>query len=313
MTSEQKSASDTDLRIGDFSKVDASGPAVSSVGRGWNGVDAMRFQHAGIDPGTSAPLSRHLLAVHLGRPVDLSVKSDGRVTEAVLSPGSVTIIPADAPSEAHWTEGVVYDTLHLYVDPGLVRNVAEVGGLDPDRAEIVPAVGIRDPEIERTALSLLGEIEAESPVGGKLYAEASANQLAVHLLRRYSSLSQGTARKTARQPIGGLSSLTLRLVTEYIEEHLDQSLSLADLASLTNLSPNHFAILFRRSTSLPPHQYLINRRVERSRLLLSATDTPLAEIAYQAGFTDQAHMTRHVRRLLGTTPGSLRRSARFSS
>lgn len=306
--SEHKSAAGAVSPSRDSTPVGAFAPVASSRGRDWHGIDAMRFRHTS-GGASGPPFSRHLLVVHLGRTVHVSVKAGGLAGEATVTPGSVTIVPAGAPNEARWTEGVVYDTLHLYVDPALVREAAEAGGVDPDRVQIVPAVGVRDAEIERAALSLLGELEAEG-LSGRLYAEASAVRLAVHLLRHHASLPPDIAHKAARRPEGSLPGPALRLVAEYVEANLDRrGLSLAELAGLVGLSPNHFATLFRRSTGLAPHRYLINRRVEHARLLLSATGAPLAEVANRSGFADQAHMTRHFGRLLGITPGSLRRGS----
>lgn len=265
----------------------------------------MRFRHTS-GGASGPPLSHHLLVIHLGKPVELAVAATGRAGKTAVTPGSVTIVPEGAPNEARWTEGVVYDALQLRVKPTLLRRAAEAGGMDPDRIEVVPAVGVRDPEIEHAARSLLGELETES-LGGRMYAEALANQLAVHLLRSHSTLPRGVSQKGARRPGGNLPDPVLRLVTEYVEANLDRGISLAELAELASLSPNHFATLFRRTTGLPPHRYVVNRRVERARLLLSATKDPLAEVARHAGFADQAHMTRQFRQVLGITPGSLRR------
>src|SRR5437660_1100939 len=79
----------------------------------------------------------------------------------------------------------------------------------------------------------------------------------------------------------------LRAVEEYIEEHLDGCPTLAQLAAVVRLNPYHFARQFKAATGLPPHQYVILRRVERAKQLLQAgTDLSLAEVALHAGFSD---------------------------
>src|SRR4029453_13688416 len=102
----------------------------------------------------------------------------------------------------------------------------------------------------------------------------------------------------------------LRSVVEYIEEHLDAGPTLEQLAAVARLSPYHFARQFKAATGLPPHQYVILRRVERTKQRLQAgTDLSLAEVAASAGFSDQSQFTHHFKRLVGVTPGQFRMSA----
>jgi AraC family transcriptional regulator len=102
-------------------------------------------------------------------------------------------------------------------------------------------------------------------------------------------------------------------VVEYIEEHLDADPSLEQLAAVARLSPYHFARQFKAATGLPPHQYVILRRVERAKQLLQGDgDLPLAEVAAGAGFSDQSQFSRHFKRLAGVAPGQFHRSARIA-
>jgi AraC family transcriptional regulator len=99
-------------------------------------------------------------------------------------------------------------------------------------------------------------------------------------------------------------------VVEYTEEHLDAGLTLEQMAAVAHLSVSHFARQFRRATGLPPHQYVIARRVERAKHLLQAgTDLSLALVAAHAGFSDQSQFCRHFRRVVGVMPAQFRRSA----
>ena len=69
---------------------------------------------------------------------------------------------------------------------------------------------------------------------------------------------------------------------------------------------DHFARLFRHSTGLPPHRYVLQRRIARARELVADRRQSLAEIGYELGFPSQAHFTTMFRRLVGTTPGAYR-------
>src|SRR5215831_18411076 len=140
--------------------------------------------------------------------------------------------------------------------------------------------------------------------GGRLASESLANVLAVHLIRHVLA-----PRPPTRRRHGTLPRVKLRAVVEYIDEHLDAGLTLEQLAAVAQLSPYYCARQFRRATGLPPHQYVIARRVERAQQLLQQDrDLSLAEIAACAGFSDQSHFSHHFKRLTGATPGRFRRN-----
>lgn len=191
--------------------------------------------------------------------------------------------------------------LHLYVKPSLIHEAAAVAELDPSKIEIINTLGVRDANVERIGLSLLAELENEN-LGGRLYAETLATQLALQLLRGYSSVMQ----TPVREPSGGLPPAKLRRVFEYIHENLDGDLSLCELAATVEISPFHFARLFKSATGLTPNCYVTERRIERAENLLAETKLPLVEIANLVGFSSQAHFTTIFRRVTGRTPGAYR-------
>ena len=85
------------------------------------------------------------------------------------------------------------------------------------------------------------------------------------------------------------------------------------MAAVAHLSPYHFARQFKAASGLPPHQYVIMRRVERAKQLLQAgTELSLAEVAAHAGFSDQSQFSHHFKRLVGVTPGQFQKPARIS-
>jgi AraC family transcriptional regulator len=84
------------------------------------------------------------------------------------------------------------------------------------------------------------------------------------------------------------------------------------MAAVAGRSPYHFARQFKGATGLPPHQYVIARRVERARQLLEGGDLSLADVAAHAGFSDQSQFCHHFKRLVGVTPRQSRMSARIA-
>lgn len=106
---------------------------------------------------------------------------------------------------------------------------------------------------------------------------------------------------------GGLSSGALRRIGEYIERELATPIRLHDMAAMAGLSDCHFARVFKQSTGLTPHRYVMQRRLERAVDLIRQTNRPLSGIALEAGFCDQSHFSRLVARATGQTPRELRR------
>ena len=126
------------------------------------------------------------------------------------------------------------------------------------------------------------------------------------------------AGKPADQPLtrlrphfsGGLPPRVLQRVRDYVETHLEDSISLQDLASTAGLSTSHFIRAFKRSAGVTPHRYLLQRRVRRALGLLAETTLALSEVAMASGFADQSHFCRQFRKLVGATPSRYRWSTR---
>jgi AraC family transcriptional regulator len=170
-------------------------------------------------------------------------------------------------------------------------------GLDPRRSLDLQHQ-FRDPRVEHIAWALEDE-RRSGYENGALYRESLGLALSLHLLRRYGApqLAQG-----------GLPAARLRKLTEYIEANLDQELSLTELAQVAGVSASHLKTLFRRSTGQPVHQYVLRQRVERARQLLERSKLSISQVALETGFAHQSHLARCMRRILGTTPATLRRS-----
>lgn len=233
--------------------------------------------------------SEHRLMVHSGPPV----RGAYRARRVLYTRGDIDLFPAGV-SEV-WEADEASSALIVQLAPALLVRAAEGMGRDPDRAALELRCQLRDAQIEHIAWALDAAARAGHP-SGLLYAESLGLALAIHLLGGYAASAPGPR---------GLSGQQLRDVTAYIEDYLDQNLSLAVLAGVAGVSASHLKTLFRRSTGLPVHEYVIQRRVERAKVLLLRGELPASQVALDAGFAHQSHMARHMRRLLGVTPTSL--------
>jgi AraC family transcriptional regulator len=106
----------------------------------------------------------------------------------------------------------------------------------------------------------------------------------------------------------GLATWQVGRTLAYIEANLTTKMEIVDLAKVVALSRSHFSRAFKRTVGLSPMKYVIVRRVERAKAMISSTQEPLAEVALACGFADQAHLNRRFGSVVGVSPGRWRRS-----
>jgi AraC family transcriptional regulator len=276
----------------------------SSDRLGWAGLEAARYRRAPSSELDPLTMTHHWLVLVIRPPEKLDLVYEGVKRHVPPPAGAIMLVPSGTPAQWRWSGRK--DSLHIYVEPGLVARVAaEAFDLDPARLTIPPLDGVDLPELR----AAMGAVDAEltGGAGGRLAAESLANVLAVHLIRHILAPRRLQRRRDGMLPRGRLSA-----VVEYIEGHLEAGPSLEQMASVARRSPYHFARQFKAATGLPPHQYVVMRRVERAKQLLEGTsDFSLAEVAVHCGFSDQSVFSRHFKRLVGVTPGRFRTPARI--
>jgi AraC family transcriptional regulator len=275
---------------------------LSSEGRNWKNLQLYSYKlEPQPEPVVAPIIEAHTIPVLLKGTTKLSAFSDGRVVREQVYPGSMSLTPRGVSTAYSWTNSAV--VANLFVLPDLIRAVAEdFSYRNSEQAELVHSPFFRDPFIEQICLALVRELETQGLLGS-LYADTLAQALALHLLRHYSSLST-----TKDLPERGLSQGQLRLVRDFINDYLGNEIRLEELAALTHSSPSHFTKQFKCSTGLPPHQYLIQQRVERAKELLSTSELSIAEVSQVVGFFDQSHLVRHFKYWVGVTPKDYRDS-----
>jgi AraC family transcriptional regulator len=272
-------------------------------------LGAIEVAHHWLLPGEIEllPFKGHLVNLHLSAPHHLVQKRNEHTHEALEVTRAVDVLPAGTP--AYFRMGAASEDMSMLLEDRFIRRVArEAGVADPDKIEIVPFFSAPDPQVERIGLSLLSEM-GTGGLGGELYAESLANVLALHLVRHHSSLGRGSRRKTEQRE-GGFSKRALERAIDYINDNLPRKLTLKEIAGVAGVSPYHFARSFKAHTGLSPYQYVIHRRVERAKTLLSGTGLSIAEVAQAVGFANQSHLASHFGRLVGVSPKALRRSVR---
>jgi AraC family transcriptional regulator len=263
--------------------------------RFWSGFDARLYDVVASGFAQVRPLPKHSLSMLVGTPIATSCRCGGLAVKRLQEPGDVDVIPAGFPST--WEDGAPTTFIDVNLSPSLVRATADAMGLGSERASIEPQLSLKDPQISHVVWALAAELERNEPVG-RLYADSLGVALAAHLLRRYAP--------AAPRPPERLSKRRLQWVVEYIADHLASDLSLDELAQVAHMSPSHFKATFKESVGLPVHQYVVRRRVEYAADLIARGTHALSDVALQAGFANQSHMARWMKRVTGVTPTLLR-------
>jgi AraC-like DNA-binding protein len=191
------------------------------------------------------------------------------------------------PSGASWA----YRS--LYLPPDLMGQVAADFPSGNSSLPWFAADVVRDPRV--ASLLLRFHRLSERPGSSALEREACLAEGLLLLASRHAE-----APRAPRPP--GREPRAVRAAREFLDEHAEAGVTLRDLAGQTGLSPSHLCRVFRQATGMTPHAYQLQIRVRRARTLLLA-GCPIAQAATEAGFWDQAHLTRHFKRTIGVSPG----------
>lgn len=271
----------------------------SSDARGWNALEADLLH---IPPGrTDAPgWDHHVLGMHFGPPVNANCSVGGIRMKGLQKPGDISVVPAGM--NGSWEDDGACHILRLRLRPSLLDQVAEQIGKNAAAIEVIPRFQIRDARLEAIGWAIRADLQDDT-ASDPLYIDLLANALAVRLIEIFTARPSNGQKSVAPR----MSARQLKILTEFIETNLDQKLHLADLAAVAGVSATRLKTLFRNTTGTPVHRYVIGRRVEYARALLSATTMPANQIALAAGFAHQSHMSLTMRRVLGHVPGEIAR------
>ena len=218
---------------------------------------------------------------------------DGKLDRETRHQGDIAIIPAGISHRCNWNTSVEFTI--LAIEPALLQQVGE--DIVNDSIELIPQFMNRQDALLQGIFSTLRDEVEVGKIGGDLLVDSLKTTLAIHLLRNYCTIQPKLSSHS-----DGLSQLTLQQVTEYIHEHLDGNLKLVELSAIAQISPYHFLRLFKQRMGITPHQYILRSRIEKVKYLLQHSDFSIADIAMRTGFSDQSHLTRCFKRMVGVTP-----------
>lgn len=243
----------------------------------------------------------HVLVVY-----EQGARSEGQTTVADAPVSTLrsferklVFVPAGATYHDWMTPKTTTRLLFIHIDPLAApsRPAAAV-----ETGVLTPRLFFEDTALLATALKL--KRLAENPVADNQLYFAALGVVLTHEIDRVGRTERDS------QPVarGGLAPWQQRAVAAYVEEHLSESVRLADLAAVARLSPFYFCRAFKQSFGLPPHHYHTSRRIERAKTLLGDHNLSVTEIGLSLGFAESSSFATAFRKATGIAPSRFRRS-----
>ncbi|MEU4652419.1 AraC family transcriptional regulator [Streptomyces sp. NPDC023723] len=256
-------------------------------------VSAWRPRVPGVVEVLHARFTEYAYPMHVHEAWTLLIVDDGAVRydldrhEHGTPHDTVTLLPPHVPHNGSPATPGGFRKRVLYLDGSRLGD--DLIGPAVDRPDA------RDPVLRRRVGQLHTALVRS---GEELEAESRLSLIGERLRTR---LRPADARAVRRDPV------LARRLRELLDERVVQGLSLTEATALVPAHPAHLVRAFSGAYGIAPHQYLMSRRVDRARRLLLAGRSP-ADVATATGFYDQAHLTRHFKKLVGVTPGRYRTS-----
>jgi AraC family transcriptional regulator len=252
--------------------------------------------------GPFPPADAFFLSVQLGGFELHDLWLAGRPAKLDACPaGAFTFIDLNLEPSAYLSDPV--DSVCFYVPRATLEVIAD----EEERPRVSSlqlrtGAAVADSVVRHLAESVLPAL-IEPALASRLFMEHVSLALLTHVSDKYGGASRGDQSSRGR-----LAPWQERRIKDLLLAHLDGDISLDGIARECGISRSHLIRAFSRSTGLPPHRWLLVQRVERARDLLLNSDSPIVEIASRLGFADQSHLTRAFSKILGCTPGALRRA-----
>ena len=245
-----------------YKRIFKRSPLISSLSVGWDDL-GITIAYDRYPPGEmpNVLVTQHCLGIYtdMPSPVQTERKIDGRLVREENIQGGFVFVPANTSHQVSWNkEG---GALTIAIDPTIVaQTIYEV--VDLDSIELLPQFITLDPLIYQIGVALKSAL-AKHGINSRLYAETLINTLILHLLEYYS-----VPVNSFKSVAGKLPQYKLQQIFDYINAYLDRDLSLKELANSVQMSPHYFSRLFKGSTGITPHQYIIRCRIDRAKNLL---------------------------------------------
>lgn len=216
----------------------------------------------------------------------------GKTITHRLGARDVLVIPMGQPHTVDWKRPA--DIVSLQVSESFVRQATGF-----DHLKLSDALTIRDPFITNSAA------EIRSSVDGHPISPAFAEAIATAIAYRVGLKAGMNEYRNEKQRVAELSPVQTSQIADFLEDRLDQSISLDDLAQLAGLTKWHFMRRFNTTYGTSPHSFITDRRMARAKRLLASSDLPIVQVALEVGMT-HSHFSRTFLRRVGLSPSEFR-------
>ena len=272
-------------------------PVVSSA---FFGGDALLEKHFTPHAGHYGEREQttHTFFLYEGEPVRAEWRVSGQRFNAWVRSGHLWIVPRSIPhtSSFHGPHGGVLLSI------GASQLDCHIGPLmHGGRIELAPLFNLEDGQLEHLLRALVA-VAQDSSGADLLMGELLVNAACIRLAKRYAVSKLNTVPRR-----GGLPEARLKRVLEYIDANVGRNIALSELAGVVDMSLYYFAVLFRQSTGLSPHQYVLKQRVKRAKELLRNPKLSVLDVSISVGFEQQNNFARAFRRVIGVSPTQFRR------
>lgn len=272
----------------------------SSQQAGWKNIHLANYQLPAIEIPETIGLQHMISLPQWKHPAELEIVVDGKPHRLQRHPDEtnyVDMVPAYTPLEARANQAS--DLTHCYLDPTFLTHAAYESA-NSEQVELKLVLPKPDPLVWQIVMALKTVLDTDA-TNSCFYAESMATALAAHLLRNYA-----TRKHVLQQHEDGLPKYKLKQALEYMNAHLSENVSLATLSEGLGISQYYFCRLFKQSTGITPHAYLIQQRVERSKQLLKQKESTILDVAIACGFANPSHFAKHFQKQTGISPKQFR-------
>ena len=244
-----------------------------------------------------APFHAFLMNIS-NRDIDWEISSQQGIKKVRMEPNQIFFNPANVSFSRFTAQS--YEFVLVLLEPGKLISSAQ---MSPGNYTFSETYNIKDPNLEYIFRLLLSEIQTGNQ-NGELFIENIVSILSTHFVKNYSK--EQTSHLV--ENVNGLTKKELEKALAYIHNNMSENFNINTLAEEFGINKFSFIKRFKSSTNVTPHQFIIKKKLERSRNLLKEQSLSLSDITYMLNFSDQSHFSNSFKKMYGMTPLEFRKA-----